>query len=119
MPTNYNMTNLTPTLSLAFSDISGGAVAGSKFVYLNYINYDLAFDLSWDGSGANTLNASFAVNEGKTKMWSFPISGGDWQDTGRMGVLLDRFKAGSDNSIVVSAPGWRFGPDIVRLDVLV
>lgn len=118
MPTNYKVTNLTPTSILTFSSVSGGTVAGSKFVYLNYINYDLAFDLSWDGSGTNILNASFAVNGGKAKMWSFPISGGDWQDTGRMGVLLDGFRASSDNSIVVSAPGWRFGPDIVGLDVL-
>lgn len=116
MPTNYKVTDLTPTSSLAFSGISGRTVAGSKFV--NYINYDLAFDLSWDGSGTNILNVSFAVNGGKTKMWSFPISGGDWQDTGRMGVLLDGLKAGSDNSIVVSAPGWRFSPDIVGLDIL-
>lgn len=117
-PTNYKVGNLSPTSTLTFSGISGGTVAGSKFVYLDYINYDLAFGSSWTGLGTNIRNASFAVNDGKAKMWSFPISGGDWQDTGRMGVLLEGFKAGSSNKIVVGAPGWEYGPDIVGLDVL-
>lgn len=116
-PTNYKVISLSTTSNITFSSVSGGTVAGSKFVYLDYINYDLAFDSSWTGLGTNIRNTSFSVNGGKPKMWSFPISGGDWQDTGRMGVLLDGFKAGSDNSIVLTAPGWNYGPDIVGLEV--
>lgn len=118
LPTNYKVINLNTASNLTFSGISGGTVAGSKFVYFDYINYDLAFDAAWSGLGTNIRNASFAVNGGKAKLWSFPISGGDWQDTGRMGILLDGFKVGSDNSIVVTAPGWNFGPDVVGLEVL-
>lgn len=118
MPTNHKVRNITASSSLTFSGVSGGTVPGAKMVHLHYVNYDLAFDLAWDGSGTNVLNASFAVNGGRPKMWSFPISGGNWQDATRMGVLLEGFKEGAGNVVVVSAPGWRFGPDVVGLDVL-
>ncbi|KAF8251493.1 glycoside hydrolase [Wilcoxina mikolae CBS 423.85] len=76
-------------------------VAGSKMVYVEYINYDLAFDSSWTGVGMNVLGATFSVNGGSGKTWKFPISGGSWSEVGKMRIQLDGFKVGS-NTITIS-----------------
>jgi alpha-galactosidase len=77
------------------------SIAGSKMVYVEYINYDLAFDKSWTGEGMNVLSATFSVNGGRGKSWKFPISGGSWSEVGKMWIQLDGFNAGT-NTITVS-----------------
>ncbi|KAL7272741.1 hypothetical protein RUND412_004441 [Rhizina undulata] len=119
LPTNSKIVNLDTSSTVTFSNVDGGSVPGSKFVYVDYINYELSFDLSWSGVGVNIRNFTFTVNDVFEKEWAFPISGGDWYETGRMGVLLEGFVEGESNVIVVSVPGWDYGPDLVGLEVLV
>lgn len=128
LPTGNKITNITsvttsPTTAVTFKEVSSNTIAGPKMVYIDYINYDLAFDLAWNGLGTNTLNLTFSVNGGKGKYLQLPISGGDWEDTGRMGILLDGFVQDATpgvgkNEVKVWAPGWRFGADLVGIEVV-
>jgi len=117
VPVGSKITGLNTTSdSVTFQNISSLAT-GSLWVDLYYINFILAFDTSWDGTGTNILNASFAVNGVDAGWWSFPISGADWSDTGKMGVLLNGFKEGSENEVKIQAPGWFVAPEIIGLEV--
>lgn len=117
-PAGSKVINLNTTAdTITFLNLSAFANGGSKIAVLHYVNFDLAFDSSWTGLGLGVLNATFSVNGGAAKQWSFPISGGDWEASGTMNVLLSGFVAGTANTVKVWSPGWRFGPHIVGLEV--
>lgn len=88
---------------------------GRKLVGVDFINYDVALSTAWE-DGTNTRNMSIAVNGGTAKGWAFPISGGDWFDSGRLLVYVDGFEKGT-NEVVFTAPGTTWAPDLVGFEV--
>jgi hypothetical protein len=116
LPTGSKVTNMTVGSSVTFSSVSGGVLGGTKLVGVDYINYDVALASAWT-NGTNTRNLTLSVNGGEPRRWSFPISGGDWYDTGRLDVLVDGFHAGPVNELRVEAPGLDPGTDLVGLVV--
>ena len=91
--------------------------SGTKLVGVDFINYDVALSTAWE-DGTNTRNMSIAVNGMTAKRWAFPISGGDWFDSGRLSIHLDGFKKGA-NEIVFTAPGTTWAPDLVGFEIFV
>lgn len=105
--------------AVTFSGVTASS-AGTKLLGVDFINYDVALATSW-GSGDNTRNLTIAVNEpaGNGTRIAFPISGGDWYDTGRLYVYVDGFVAGDGNEVVFTAYGdeGSWAPDLVGMEV--
>lgn len=83
------------------------------------MNYDYAFTTAWEW-GDNARNATIAVNGAAPKRWAFPLSGGDWEESGRLNVEVDGFVEGANNTVVFggfgNAAAW--APDFVGFEVL-
>jgi alpha-galactosidase len=102
--------------AVTFTNVSA-STSGKKLLGVDFINYDVALSSAWSG-GTNTRNMTVAVNGGKAKRWAFPISGGDWYETGRLTVEVDGFKAGSGNQVVFRAySSSTYAPDLVGFEV--
>lgn len=108
------------TASVTFSGITATS-AGTKLLGVDFINYDVALATAW-GLGDNTRNMTIAVNApaGNGTRFAFPISGGNWYDTGRLYVYVDGFVAGDGNEVVFTAFGDEetWAPDLVGFEVL-
>ena len=102
------------TTKVTFSGVNSNT-SGKKLVGVDFINYDIALSTAWE-DGTNTRNMSIAVNGGDAKRWAFPISGGDWYDSGRLLIELDGFKEGG-NEVVFTAPGTTWAPDLVGFEL--
>ena len=90
---------------------------GRKLLGVDFINYDVALASAWSG-GTNTRNMTISVNSGRPKRWAFPISGGNWYETGRLMVEVDGLKAGDNNSVEFRAFGdGSWAPDLVGFEV--
>lgn len=96
--------------------------AGKKVLGADFINYDIAWESSWKRpQGTSSRNMTVSVNSGISKQWSFPISGGNWFETGRLLLDLDGFVEGANNTIVFkAADGGMSGmaPDLVGCELL-
>ncbi|KAF7540953.1 hypothetical protein G7054_g896 [Neopestalotiopsis clavispora] len=116
-PTGQKVGDLYPgtSSSLTVSSVSA-STAGTKLLGVDFINYDIALATAWDW-GDNTRNLTISVNGEQAKRWAFPISGGDWSDTGRLLIEVDGFAAGDDNQVVFAAVGSNPGPDLVGFEV--
>jgi len=116
LPTGKKVGNIGSGASVTFSSVSA-ASAGLKVLSVDFINYEIATDTAW-GWGDNARNMTIAVNGQKSKRWDFPISGGDWSETGSLMVEVDGFKQGDTNQVVFSSfeSGW--APDLVGFKVL-
>ena len=116
-PTGQKVGDLYPgtSSSLTISSVSA-STAGTKLLGVDFINYDIALATAWDW-GDNTRNLTISVNGEQAKRWAFPISGGDWSDTGRLLIEVDGFAAGDDNQVVFAAVGSNPGPDLVGFEV--
>lgn len=106
------------TAAVTFSGVAVGS-AGTKLLGVDFINYDVALSTAWE-FGDNTRNFTIAVNKppGNGTRFAFPISGGDWYDTGLLYVYVDGFVAGDGNEVVFSA--WdeeTWAPDLVGFEV--
>ncbi|CAN8102667.1 unnamed protein product [Discula destructiva] len=94
---------------------------GKKLLGIDFINYDVALDTAW-GLGDNTRNMTVAVNKAASSSGtrhSFPLSGGNWYDSGRLYVYADGFTAGSGNTVVFTSHGdaVTWAPDLVGFEV--
>lgn len=108
-----------PAAAVAFAGVAA-ASAGTKLLGVDFINYDVALDTAW-GLGDNTRNMTIAVNQPAANgtRFSFPISGGDWYDTGRLYVYVDGFVEGAGNEVVFAAYGdaATWAPDLVGFEL--
>lgn len=90
---------------------------GKVLLGVDFVNYDVALASAWSG-GTNTRNMTIAVNGGDAQRWAFPISGGDWYESGRLMVEVDGFKAGGGNQVVFRAyNSGTYAPDLVGFEV--
>lgn len=108
--------------AVTFANVTASS-AGAKLLGVDFVNYDVALATAW-GDGDNTRNMSIAVNAGAAgaaggTRFAFPISGGDWYDSGRLYVYVDGFAAGEGNEVVFSAYGDEatWAPDLVGFEV--
>ncbi|ROW04584.1 hypothetical protein VMCG_05054 [Cytospora schulzeri] len=108
-----------PAAAVTFSGVTANST-GTKLLGVDFINYDVALDTAWEW-GDNTRNMTIAVNEpaGNGTRFAFPISGGDWYDTGRLYIYVDGFVAGNGNEVVFTAYGDEetWAPDLVGFEV--
>lgn len=115
LPTTQKIGNLYPGATATLDSVSV-ASSGTKLLGIDFINYEIALDTAWDW-GSNTRNMTISVNGGTAKRWAFPISGGDWYETGRLLIEVDGFVEGTKNSVVFGAPGTDPAPDLVGIEV--
>jgi len=116
LPTGKKVGNISSGASATFSSVTV-ASDGTKVVSVDFINYDIATDSAW-GFGDNARNMTIAVNGQAAKRWDFPISGGDWSETGSLLVEVAGFKQGDANQVVFSSFGSTSAPDLVGFKVL-
>ncbi|KAK7432209.1 hypothetical protein QQZ08_001154 [Neonectria magnoliae] len=116
LPTNLKVRNIGPGAKVTFDSVSASS-SGTKLVGVDYINYEYAFHSGW-AWGTNTRNMTISVNGGEAKRWAFPVSGGDWYETGRLTIEVDGFVDGEKNSLVFAvSEGDTWAPDLVGLEL--
>lgn len=116
-PVNAKITDLTSDSTATFSSVVSPS-SGTQTLAVDYINYDIALATAF-GFGDNTRNMTIAVNGGEGKRWAFPLSGGDWFETGRLVIEVDGFKEGNGNEVILKGSSTGApGPDVVGFEVL-
>ncbi|KAH7070770.1 glycoside hydrolase superfamily [Paraphoma chrysanthemicola] len=116
LPTGSKIGDIYPSASVVFSNVST-KTDGKKIVGVDFINYDYAFTTAWD-FGDNARNMTISVNGGKAKRWAFPLSGGNWGESGRLAVEVDGFVQGTENVVKFAGFGNGPAPDLVGFEVL-
>lgn len=116
-PVHSKVGYIAPGSSVTFSSVTA-STSGKAFLGVDFINYDYAFSTAW-AWGTNTRNMTVSVNGEDAKRWAFPLSGGDWYETGRMTIEVDGFVEGDENEVVFSVPAAdEWAPDLVGFEVL-
>ncbi|KAH7397159.1 glycoside hydrolase superfamily [Pyrenochaeta sp. MPI-SDFR-AT-0127] len=116
LPTGSKIGNIDSGAKVTFSNVSAKS-AGKKVIGVDFINYDYAFETAW-GNGDNARNMTVAVNGAAAKRWAFPLSGGDWEESGRLLIETDGFLQGSGNIVVLGGSVGTWAPDLVGIEVL-
>jgi alpha-galactosidase len=91
--------------------------SGKKIMGVDFVNYDYAFTTAW-GLGDNIRNMTIAINGGKATRWAFPLSGGNWNESGRLMIEADGFVQGTQNVLTFAGFGNSTAPDLVGFEVL-
>ncbi|KAI8208420.1 Alpha-galactosidase D [Colletotrichum sp. SAR 10_76] len=115
LPSGSKVGNIGSGAAVKFEGVEAKS-EGKKLLGVDFINYDVALDTAW-GFGANVRNMTVSVNGGTAKRWAFPISGGNWFDTGRLLVEVDGFKGDSSNTVEFKNVGSEWAPDLVGFEV--
>jgi len=115
LPTGRKVTNIKQGATVTVSSVVSNN-NGKKLVGVDFINYDYAFGTAWQW-GTNTRNGTIAVNGGKAKRWAFPLSGGNWFETGRLMVEVDGFKQGNNTIVFANYGGNANAPDLVGFEI--
>jgi alpha-galactosidase len=90
--------------------------SGKKIMAVDFVNYDYAFTTAWD-LGDNIRNMTIAINGGKATRWAFPLSGGNWNESGRLMIEADGFVQGTQNVLAFAGFGNSTGPDLVGFEI--
>lgn len=115
-PVGSKVGNLNKSSRVEIKNVNAGG-SGKKLVGIDFINYEVALDSAWT-NGVNIRQMMVSVN-GKVKGFDFPISGGDWSETGRLQVELDGFVEGSGNVVgFTGGNGTPYAPDVVGFAIL-
>jgi alpha-galactosidase len=114
-PTGRKIDNIGSGASVTFQSVSVKS-GGKRAVGVDFVNYDYAFGTAWQW-GTNTRNMTVSVNGGKAKRWAFPLSGGDWWESGRLMIEIEGLVAGSNNKIAFGSHAGSLAPDLVGLEV--
>lgn len=118
LPTGSKIGSISLGSSATFTKVTASS-SGKKLIGVDFVNYDYAFTTAWEW-GDNTRNATIAVNGAAPKRWAFPLSGGDWEESGRLLIETDGFVEGSNNTVVIDGFGnaTALAPDFVGFEVL-
>ncbi|KAJ0158002.1 putative alpha-galactosidase D [Colletotrichum tanaceti] len=115
LPSGIKVGNIGAGAAVRFDEVAV-ASGGAKLLGVDFINYDVALDSAW-GFGSNTRNLTVSVNGGAAKRWAFPISGGNWFETGRLLVEVGGFRANASNTVEFRSFGDAWAPDLVGFEV--
>lgn len=116
LPAGAKIGNIGLGGSVTFANVSAQS-PGKKLVGVDFVNYDYAFTTAW-GLGDNIRNMTIAVNGQKAKRWAFPLSGGNWNEGGRLLVEADGFVQGEQNMLTFAGYGNGTAPDLIGFEVL-
>ena len=119
LPAGAKVTDIRGNSTATFSSVQAPS-AGTQTLAVDFINYDVAMGSAWEW-GSNTRNMTIAVNGGAPKRWAFPLSGGDWFESGRLLVEVDGFEEGEGNSVVFAGSkgdGVAWAPELVGFELL-
>jgi hypothetical protein len=116
LPTGTKVGNIDATSSVTVSNVHALS-PGKKLMGVDFVNYDYAFTTAWDW-GSNTRNMTIAINGGKANRWAFPLSGGNWNESGRLFIEADGFVTGTQNVVTFTGFGNSSAPDLVGFEVL-
>jgi alpha-galactosidase len=101
--------------SVSFTGVTA-KTAGTKLVDLDFVNYGIAWETSWKRpQGTSARNVTVSVNGAAAQLYTLPISGSNWFDSGRLTLDLPGFVAGDNNTVVFKAVTGlvSMAPDIV------
>lgn len=115
LPTGRKVSNIKQGATVAVSSVVSSS-EGKKLVGVDFINYEYAFGTAWQW-GANIRNGTIAVNGAKAKRWAFPLSGGNWFETGRLMIEVDGFKEGNNTIVFGNYEGNAIAPDLVGFEI--
>ncbi|KXH32010.1 alpha-galactosidase [Colletotrichum nymphaeae SA-01] len=115
LPSSTKVGNIGSGAAVTFEGVEAKS-EGKKLLGVDFINYEIALDSAWQ-FGSNTRNLTISVNGATEKRWAFPISGGNWFDTGRLLVEVDGFKGDSSNTVEFKSFGSDWAPDLVGFEV--
>jgi alpha-galactosidase len=116
LPTGAKVGNINSSASVTFHSIDS-QTTGKRLLGIDFVNYDYAFTSAWEW-GDNTRNMTIAVNGGEAKRWAFPLSGGDWAESGRLVLEVDGFTQDANNSIIFRGFNSYWAPDLVGFELL-
>ncbi|CAO2658395.1 Nn.00g061180.m01.CDS01 [Neocucurbitaria sp. VM-36] len=116
LPTGDKIGNIGSNASVTFANVTTRST-GKRLLGIDFINYDYAFTTAWEW-GDNTRNMTIAVNGHNAKRWAFPLSGGDWEESGRLVIEADGFVEGSDNVVIFGGYENGLAPDLVGFEIL-
>jgi alpha-galactosidase len=116
LPTGFKVGQIGARGSVVFSNVSS-QTAGRKLLGIDFINYDYAFTTAW-GWGDNTRNMTVTVNNQQAKRWAFPLSGGNWHESGRLFIEIDGFVKGARNAVTFAGFANGTSPDLIGFEVL-
>ncbi|KAL9088385.1 MAG: hypothetical protein Q9159_003159 [Coniocarpon cinnabarinum] len=111
-PTGQKVREIVNGSSVSFTNVTSDSQQSMRLLGVDVTNYDVALP-----TGTNTRNLTISVNGRTAKRFAFPISGGNWTDTGRLNLVLDGFVMGS-NSLTFGAQQSTNGPDLVGFELL-
>ncbi|KAJ4376328.1 hypothetical protein N0V83_001611 [Neocucurbitaria cava] len=117
LPIGVKIGKIGSNSSVTFGNVTASST-GKQLLGIDFINYDYAFTTAWDW-GDNTRNMTITVNGLEAKRWAFPLSGGDWEESGRLVIEADGFVEGADNVVVFGSYENGWAPDLVGFEVLV
>ncbi|KAL2832510.1 alpha-galactosidase D [Aspergillus cavernicola] len=126
-PAGSKLTHLSPN-GTATAQIPS-TISGSKYISIDYINNEVAFDSSW-GWGSNSRNLTITVNGGEPVRLEVPLSGRHselfgpglgWWDSSRLGVLTGGWREGGNEVMIGNVGGeggfQAYAPDVVGIEV--
>jgi alpha-galactosidase len=116
LPAGTKVGNIGTGAGITFSNVTARS-AGKKIIGVDFINYDYAFETAW-ALGDNARNMTVAINGRQAKRWAFPLSGGSWNESGRLVIEADGFIQGTGNVVTFEAFRQNFAPDLVGFEVL-
>ncbi|KAL4932379.1 glycoside hydrolase superfamily [Aspergillus undulatus] len=128
-PAGSKLTHLSTNSSAVAQITSSTSISGPKYLEIDYINNEVAFDSAW-GWGSNSRNLTIRVNDAQPVRLEVPLSGRHselfgpglgWWDSARLGVLTTGWKEGV-NEVVLGNEGGEggftgFAPDVVGVAV--
>jgi hypothetical protein len=115
LPTGTKV-GIDTTSNVTFPNVHAQS-SGKKLMGVDFVNYDYAFTTAWEW-GDNTRNMTIAINGGKAKRWAFPLSGGNWNESGKLVIEADGFVEGTQNIVTFAGFGKSAAPDLVGFEVL-
>ena len=111
-PTGQKVQDVINGSTVSFANVASPDDASTRLIGVDFVDYDIALP-----TGTNARNLTLCVNDGIPKRWAFPISGGNWTDTGRLNVEVTGFSSGASNILTFSAANSEYGPDIVGIEI--
>ncbi|KAL0934779.1 alpha-galactosidase precursor [Colletotrichum truncatum] len=115
LPSGTKVGNIGSGAAVKFSGVEA-KTEGKKLLGVDFINYEVALDTAWDW-GSSSRNLTVSVNGGDAKRWAFPISGGNWFETGRLLIEVDGFKGDGSNTVEFKSFGSAWAPDFVGFEL--
>ena len=115
-PVGAKIGYLSPNSTAVGEVLATSSGDGRKYVEIDYINNEIAFDSSWEW-GSNSRNITIRVNDADALRLEVPLSGQHselygpgrgWWDTATLGILTSGWREGV-NRVVIGNDGGEHG----------